>query len=368
MRKSASSTSRWAKVDSSTSARVRTAPAGSASDAWSPRRRAFQRSTLEASTCGWSSKRSFSFSVRACVSGSCSRSWASCRSIESRAWRAWCCGSRRMSTSHSTSSRCARRVTASLSRGGAHHGARSSRTSANVSGFSTSHEATSSTARSTRPWCRSSRTTSVSRPPRSGEIGSSRNRGTSASCTNPATCWSVTFPSAMETISAPSSTTRRALTGSLSHRPTRSEMVAAATRSRMIPSWRKFSPTNSWSPRPSSSLRFGISAVCGIGSPSGCLNRAVTANQSAIAPTIEASAPAFTNPSQPSCPRVATYTTAASTSRPTAIVRIFRSPSRRASSAAGSGVIMEITPRSRVMGRLSRTTESRPCLSPGPAP
>ena len=64
----------------------------------------------------------------------------------------------------------------------------------------------------------------------------------------------------------------------------------------MIPSCRKFSPTNSSSPRPSSSLRLGISAVCGIGSPSGCLNSAVTANQSAIAPTIDASAPALTNP------------------------------------------------------------------------
>ena len=123
-------------------------------------------------------------------------------------------------------------------------------------------------------------------------------------------------------------------------------MVAAATRSRMIPSWRKFSPTNSSSPRPSSSLRLGIRAVCGIGRPSGCLNSAVTANQSAIAPTIDASAPAFTNPSQPSWPRVTTYTTAASTSSATAIVRIFRRPRRRSSSAAGSGVIIEITPRS----------------------
>ena len=35
-------------------------------------------------------------------------------------------------------------------------------------------------------------------------------------------------------------------------------------------------------------------AVCGIGSPSGCRNSAVTANQSASAPTIEASAVART--------------------------------------------------------------------------
>ena len=62
----------------------------------------------------------------------------------------------------------------------------------------------------------------------------------------------------------------------------------------MTRSCRKFSPTNSSRLRPSISLRFGISAVCGTGSPSGCLNSAVTANQSAIAPTIDASAPALT--------------------------------------------------------------------------
>ena len=251
-----------------------------------------------------------------------------------------------MSSSQSTSSRWARRVTASLRRVGAHHGARSPTTSAKVSGFSTSQVATSSTARSTSPWCRSSRTTSASRPPASGAIGSSRNRGTSASRTNPATCSSVTLPRAIAARSETSSTTRRALAGSVSQRPIRSETPAAATRSRMMSSCRKFSPTNSSRLRPRSSLRSGISAVCGIGRPSGCLNRAVTANQSAIAPTIEASAPALTNPSQPSWPSVATYTAAASTSRLTAMVRIWRRPRRRASSAAGSGVIIEMTPRS----------------------
>ncbi len=41
-------------------------------------------------------------------------------------------------------------------------------------------------------------------------------------------------------------------------------------------------------------LLFGMIAVCGIGNPSGCLNSATTANQSAIAPTIAASAKAPT--------------------------------------------------------------------------
>ncbi len=43
-------------------------------------------------------------------------------------------------------------------------------------------------------------------------------------------------------------------------------------------------------------------AVCGIGRPIGRLNRAVTANQSASAPTIPASAAAATNPVQPPAP------------------------------------------------------------------
>ena len=76
--------------------------------------------------------------------------------------------------------------------------------------------------------------------------------------------------------------------------------------------------------------------------PRGCLKRAVTANQSAMAPTIEASAPALTNPQKPSFPSVATYTQAAKTSRATATVRIWRRPRRRASSAPGSGVMREI--------------------------
>ena len=57
---------------------------------------------------------------------------------------------------------------------------------------------------------------------------------------------------------------------------------------------RKFPWTNSPRLRPISFLRFGMIAVCGIGMPSGWRNSAVTANQSASAPTIAASAPART--------------------------------------------------------------------------
>ncbi len=96
----------------------------------------------------------------------------------------------------------------------------------------------------------------------------------------------------------------RVLRHRAARRPTRAATWAAPIRSRTTSSCRKFSPTNSCRPRPRSSLRRGISAVCGIGSPSGCRNSAVTANQSAIAPTIEASAPALTNPQNPSASRV----------------------------------------------------------------
>src|SRR3954470_3754572 len=241
-----------------------------------------------------------------------------------------------MSETQRTSSVWIRPVTASLSRGGAHHGARSPSTSATVSAFSTSQPYSSSRARSTSPWWRSSSRASVSSPPSSGAIGSSRNRGVNASRTSDSMWSSRTLDSAIAVTSATSSTTRWALAGWASQAPNRRETPAAPMRSRMIASCRKFSPTNSSSPRPSSSFLRGISAVCGTGSPSGCLNRAVTANQSAIAPTIDASAPALTKPRNPPRSRVTTYTTAASTSSPVATVRIRRSPARRIASAAGS--------------------------------
>jgi hypothetical protein len=56
----------------------------------------------------------------------------------------------------------------------------------------------------------------------------------------------------------------------------------------------KFAATNSDSAEPIESLRRGMIAVCGIGSPSGRRKSAVTANQSASAPTIPASAAART--------------------------------------------------------------------------
>ena len=165
------------------------------------------------------------------------------------------------------------------------------------------------------------------------------------SFTTAATSSSRTLRMPIAAIVAPSRTTRAALAGCVSHSPIRFDTVALASRSRITCSCRKFSAMNCSRPRPRSSLRFGISAVCGIGRPSGCLNSAVTANQSAIAPTIDASAPAFTKPSTPPWPCVATYTTAANTSSDSATVRIRRSRTRRSSSASGLGVSRETVTR-----------------------
>lgn len=71
-------------------------------------------------------------------------------------------------------------------------------------------------------------------------------------------------------------------------------MPSAASRVRTTCADRKFSPTNWPSDRPKASFLVGMIAVCGIGRPNGRRNSAVTANQSASAPTMPASAAAET--------------------------------------------------------------------------
>ncbi len=95
------------------------------------------------------------------------------------------------------------------------------------------------------------------------------------------------------------------LAGTSSQSAARCGIRAAITRSRMISSRRKLAPMKSCRLTASMSFLRGMIAVCGIGSPSGWRNSAVTANQSAIAPTIDASAPALTNPHTPVRPSVA---------------------------------------------------------------
>ena len=95
-------------------------------------------------------------------------------------------------------------------------------------------------------------------------------------------------------------------------------------------------------PRPAGPSCGGMIAVCGIGMPSGCLNNAVTANQSASAPTMPASAAARTYPTQAAadplfCAQVHTRKiTVAAIRKPSATSFIRRSARCRSASASGS--------------------------------
>src|SRR5580765_5922889 len=101
-------------------------------------------------------------------------------------------------------------------------------------------------------------------------------------------------------------------------------------------------------------------AVCGIGNRSGCRNNAVTANQSARPPTIDASAAAPTYPHAPlssKTQRHTAYTPAATTSSPPAMSFIRRSPATLAwSGSRNVGVVM----RRRGTQRVRRSTARRP--------
>ena len=93
---------------------------------------------------------------------------------------------------------------------------------------------------------------------------------------------------------ASSAVTRSALGTCPIHSPTRLATSTRPSLSRTTSSARKFSPTKSPRLSPIWSFLRGMIAVCGIGRPSGWRKSAVTANQSASAPTIAASAVART--------------------------------------------------------------------------
>ncbi len=83
-----------------------------------------------------------------------------------------------------------------------------------------------------------------------------------------------------------------------------------------------------------------MTAVWGIGTPAGCRNRAVTANQSANPPTIAASTVACAYPTHPPSPphrRSKTNRTETPTSNPVARRRIRRNRARRPAGSAGAG-------------------------------
>src|SRR6201994_3210965 len=118
---------------------------------------------------------------------------------------------------------------------------------------------------------------------------------------------------------------------------------AARIRSASTSADRKFSCTN-W-PRVAAnwSLRSTISAVCGMGRPSGRRNRAVTANQSATPPTIDASAPACTKPRKaPWWPSAVTTTNSTVTAPSRAVAR------RRATARACTRSAVDSCARARI--------------------
>ena len=87
---------------------------------------------------------------------------------------------------------------------------------------------------------------------------------------------------------------RRRVLASASHADARATEAELRMRSATAVPLRKFSRKKEASVWPNCSLRATTIAVCGIGSPSGRRKSATTANQSARAPTIEASSAART--------------------------------------------------------------------------
>ena len=159
------------------------------------------------------------------------------------------------------------------------------------------------------------------------------------------TCWTSSSrnisTSARSTVDA-SAATRSALTGSASHLPVRLATSALRSFVSTLSADRKFSRTNVLSPSPSWSFLRLMIAVCGMGMPSGCLNSAVTANQSASAPTMPASAAARTYPTHgPASPRDCSHEqsrkiTAAPSRKLSATIFIRRRARLRSASAAES--------------------------------
>jgi hypothetical protein len=137
----------------------------------------------------------------------------------------------------------------------------------------------------------------------SGEMSVSRSRLSAKPATESRSSSSRSTLATPPIATLTSSASREACCGSASHSPNRRGTSAAPTRSLMISVVRKYCWTKPASPAPIWSFLFGMIAVCGIGMRSGCRNSAVTANQSASPPTMDASAAAWRYPHQPwPCP------------------------------------------------------------------
>ena len=172
----------------------------------------------------------------------------------------------------------------------------------------------------------------------SGTMRCSRARAVMTSCASS----SLSARRTPDPMAAASEPTRAAWSGSLSQAPRRAAMEVDSSFVRTTSAARKFVSTNSPSDWPISSLRRGMIAVWGMGIPNGCRNSAVTANQSARAPTMPPSAAARRYASAGTCcwPMNPTRNRAAmSSSAPRATDFIVRRPRRRSWSAGLSEAV-----------------------------
>ena len=204
---------------------------------------------------------------------------------------------------------------------GTHHGDSRPNRARSSSRFSSIARSMPRTSVSSRSWCRFCAVIMSSARPAKGARGTASIRAITVSSMSAWTSSSRSVSVSPTTMSAEWRATVAALTGSESHSAARAASRPERMRSTIASGDRKLSCTNSPSVRPNWSLRSGMMAVWGIGMPSGWRNRAVTANQSARPPTIDASAVARTKPSHPRSPsprRVSRNTPVAARSRPVA--------------------------------------------------
>ena len=183
--------------------------------------------------------------------------------------------------------------------------------------------------------CRPSAIDVLSSRPAIGATCVSRMRAATAPLTMPPSrCGSSASSICATSLDAPARKRPPAASaGSVSQRAIAPATSSARMRRAITLVMRKCSRRNwaSWSPI--RSLFLGTIAVCGMGRPSGWRNSAVTANQSAMPPTIPASANARTKPQKTSAPgwrstnaRLTRNSAAMARSSPVAISRMRVSP------------------------------------------
>ena len=177
---------------------------------------------------------------------------------------------------------------------GTHHGDSRPKRARRCSRFCSMKRTAPRTPASISSWWRPSAVAISSARPASGATWMRRRRPTTA-CSTPAcrsSSRSTSTAPAMAALAWRASVS--ALAGTSNQVARRDATWTPRSFSAMTGGARKFSSTKDPSARPSWSLRVGMIAVWGIGRPSGRRNSAVTANQSARAPTMAASAVART--------------------------------------------------------------------------